>query len=461
MRIAVFCCALALAACTVERQPPADTTHADTTHHDTTRADSTIPRDSSAPPPDAALRLWPGARRRAPHWPHASFVYTDFRYSYYDTASRPILARRYDAVMSGSGAAWHRLDSAIVHIPYRLLWSIFQPGQRDAAYDSLAAWYRRHPAYGLEHAFLHDTGTAGDSAHRRVWVDDSKNRRWLTNPADPGFRAYQTDQLGALLARGEQGVFFDEFGRGTMARAFRSLELDTLAYQRAIVSLLATLHATYPEARIVVNTAAYTTPFDLACATAAGGAQLEQMDYPFSANQPYVWRWIDTLLAAGVRYVEYVSALSWTDRLPATMSAGSEVSPRARQKMAEYVSFLLIQDTARRVVWNHDNAWTEDPASHWLRAFEADLGRPIGARSKRESGRDPVGQSYTVWQRDYERALVLLRTVNGWDPPRYDDSTAVPITLGRPYRRLRSDGVLAPPDTVVHLRAGEGAILIP
>jgi hypothetical protein len=413
----------------------------------------------TAPAADPLLTsLWAPPADTSPHVRHATFAYTDFRYSYYDTTSRALLATRYDHVMSGSGDAWRALNPTIRHTTYRLLWSIIQPGQSDGAYDRLVAWYAHHPELRLEDAFLHDS--AADSAHRKV-VTIWSTRRWLLNPADSGLRVYHLQELAAILASGDAGVFYDEFGRGVMAKAFTSLELDTLAYQRATVEKLAGERAVFPEAEITINTAAYTTPFDSACIVAAGSAHLETTDDPLSASQNHFWTWIDHLLAAGAQSLEFVATRQWIDPLPSTLTAGNDVSPRARERMGAYASYLIIRDSARVVSWNQDNSWRDDPAPHWLRAYDADLGRPLGPRARLTSGQDPLGQSYTVWQRRYERALVLVRTIDGWAAQTYGDSTAVVVPLPAPYRLLRSDGTLAAPSSTIALRVGEGAILIP
>ncbi|MBX6330722.1 MAG: hypothetical protein IRY91_02620 [Gemmatimonadaceae bacterium] len=417
------------------------------------------PADTSPKSVEAAL--WTGHSAISPHFQHATFAYTDFYYSYYSRATMPLLAKRYDYIMSGSGSRWRALDATISHIPYRLLWTVPLPGQKSNEFATMEAWYAAHPQFDIEDAFLHEVGTSRDPAHRMTTVIWG-TKRWMLNPADSGLRLYHRDDLGRILESGDAGVFYDELGRGVMAKAFRSLELDSLAYQRATVAKLAAEREAYPHAIIKVNTAAYMTPFDSAVIVAAGAAHLETLNDALSANITYAWRWIDNLFAAGVWSIEFVSLRAWTDKLPASLTPGNEDTRIHRVRMGDYASYLMVRPSApRKLQWNQDNSWSEDPGAHWLKAYEANLGEPMAARSVLTSGTDPLGQKYTVWQRPYTRATVLLRTVVGWDKPNYGDESAITVTLPRPMRRLTSSGALASPSTTITLRAGEGAILLP
>jgi hypothetical protein len=419
-----------------------------------------LPPDTASPS-DIEAALWTGHSAISPHFPHATFAYTDFYYSYHPQKTLPTLARRYDLVMSGPGDQWKRLDSTVTLTRYRLFWTVLQPDKTTNEYTTLTAWYARHPQFKLEDAFLHKPGTTPTPANRltkHIW----DSNRWLYNPADSGLRMYEREAVGRVIEAGNNGVFYDEFGRGSMAGAFKSLELDSLQYQRATVEKLAGLRATFPKALIKVNTGAYTTPFDSAVIVAAGGVQLETLNDPLTANLNYTWKWIDHLLAANVKHIELVSLRAWTDKLPNTLTAGNEDSPIHRVRMGDYASYLLVRPTDPRILsWNQDNTWREDPATHWLKAFEANIGQPAALRSPLASGKDSLGQAYTVWQRPYTRALVLLRAVNGWDKQDYGDRSAIAVTLPKAMRRLNGNGSLAEPSKQVTLRAGEGAILIP
>lgn len=254
-------------------------------------------------------------------------------------------------------------------------------------------------------------------------------------------------------------MFYDVFGRGGVAKAFKSAEGDSAWYQsRLIAALKAEREVTGAE--IVINLGSYDTPFDSLCAIAAGGAHLELTNNPLGHNlaaQLNYWRWIDHLVAAGVQRIEFVSNLAWTDRVPSP--AGNDVAPIGREKMAEYASYLMAKDPGSVVAFAPDNYWNQSPAEHWLPAWDTDIGRPLGQRAQVASGTDPVGQGYAIWRRAYTHAVILMRTTSKTST-NYGDATSVSIPIGAIGRLLRSDGTTAPPDSTVHLRAGEGVVVL-
>ncbi len=76
-----------------------------------------------------------------------------------------------------------------------------------------------------------------------------------------------------------------------------------------------------------------------------------------------------------------------------------------------------------------------------------------------------TGTFNEVLARNYERALVLVRPLSTvyYSPDQFSDTYRRDIPLVRPYKKLKADGTLAPgnPMTIVSLRYGEAAILIP
>jgi hypothetical protein len=68
----------------------------------------------------------------------------------------------------------------------------------------------------------------------------------------------------------------------------------------------------------------------------------------------------------------------------------------------------------------------------------------------------------TVFAREYENALVLLRPIDTASQAidNYGDATGTTLALNAPYRLLASDGTLGPASTSVTLRNYEGAVLI-
>lgn len=96
----------------------------------------------------------------------------------------------------------------------------------------------------------------------------------------------------------------------------------------------------------------------------------------------------------------------------------------------------------------------------WCKAREADIGTPVDALySVWKTGTDAAGQEFTIYKREYTKALVLSRPKKGWtyndyktQSPKYD--------LGGTYRLLHSDGTLGPEITSIGLAMGEAVTLV-
>jgi hypothetical protein len=93
-----------------------------------------------------------------------------------------------------------------------------------------------------------------------------------------------------------------------------------------------------------------------------------------------------------------------------------------------------------------------------------DVGKPRGTWSVFAQGKDPERTylDYKVYQRGYDRALVLykpLSYLNGRTGTT-SDATATVHRLNGNFRELRADGTLGPVVNYVRLRNGEGAILV-
>lgn len=410
------------------------------------------------------------------HRPPLVIAWTDFLHP--DTATLRVLAGRVDRLLNGDPVLWRADNPNVEQYNYRLFYSVLITGADSMSVSGIGvldAWLIAH-GYPIESAFLHMKDSTATKAHRLTWFLPNSNGDSSTalNMADAGVRAWQLSIVNDLKARGYAGVFYDIFGRGIMARLFSSAEGDSLWYRAVLTDALRAERAA-SGMRIIINTASYNTPFDSLCIVAAGGAHLERTNYPLGQNnaaQLNYWRWVDHLVAAGVERIEFVSNLAWFDKVPAAV--GNDVTPMGREKMAEYAGYLMVKDTGTIVAFAMDNYWRNKPdtmtqaawdtsivnaKNHWLAAWDTVLGRPLGARVQMASGVDPIGQSYSVWRREYERAVVVMRTT-GKTPTEYGDTTEVPVSLGVALRVLRSDGTLVAPDSTVRLRAGEGVVLM-
>ena len=409
--------------------------------------------------------------RRAPRLSHISIFYTDFYSSWASARDRDaaiaFLAPRLGGVMSGSPVRWKSANPQLRHFPYALQYEVVQPGQGTSApalttsyIPDMQAWYAAHRQFDFESAFLHRGGH--DSTHRVAFRNESN--RWLINPGDAGSRAYQADRL-KRVAEGEAGVFLDEFG-GPMYGAIKATDEFATAedYLASEAQLISQAHAAIAPRILLINIAEYWRPTDSAIVVAGGGAQLERTNYPLTDRLEGRWKQIDNLQAAGV-YTEFVGLLSYTEwaRVPIShqsFNAGNYESVTDRGQMAQLASYyMVVPADPQRLSFDQQNYWNVRPDSVWATAVEKDVGHPIEARHVIASGKDPVGQSYRVYARQFENAYVLIRPAVDWRPTLYGDQTGVSIPLEKPMRLLHRDGSLGPPVTTIMLRNVEAAVL--
>jgi hypothetical protein len=324
-------------------------------------------------------------------------------------------------------------------------------------------WYAAHPQYRMEDAFLHTSSNKSLATRVKVMIWDSD--RYLINPADPGARAYTVDRY-LRVVKNEEGVFIDEASTGdVMKRAKLGVELDAAQYQAAYTSLLAEMKKAFGSKVIMLNTAEYMGDFDRANAAAAGALHLELFNNPMYGGMPTRWKWVEDLLAMGVK-VDLVSPYSakWMDDHPSQFPKGNYPTSGQRLNMWVLASYYMVVGPTPDGLFFHPLGpnWDTRFADYWFKGVEANIGHPTGARSVRVKGTDPTGKGYTVYQRDFDRALVLMRPQQGWDNQSYGDATAVEVTLpsGESWLPLVADGTLGAAVTKVKLRNAESLILV-
>ena len=413
-----------------------------------------------------------GGAARSPHYSHISVFYTDFYTSYASAKDRDaaisFLGPRVDAIMSGPKGAWTSVNPSIRYFPYALQYEVVQAevGSSDTHLTTsftadMRQWYAMHPKYDFESAFLHRGGH--DSTHRVAFKNESY--RWLINPGDAGSRAYQADRL-RRIAEGHDGVFLDEFGGPMYGATKPTDEFATgAAYLASEAEMIAFVHAAIAPRILLINIAEYWTPTDSAIVVAGGGAQLERTNYPLGDGAEMRWTEIDHLLASGV-YTDFVTPLSYTEwgnvtKNRPSFTGGMYYSPTDRGQMAQLASYYMaVGADAQRLSFDQQNFWNIRPDLAWAAAVEVDVGHPLQARHVIAKGTDPKGQSYRVYAREFEHALVLMRPAVDWRPMVYGDETAVEIPLPKPMRLLHRDGTLGAPMTSVKLRNVDAAILL-
>ncbi len=418
-------------------------------------------------PPPAAGSLYSGYSATSPHWPHIRTMMTDFYYGW-TSAERTWAGRHYDYSMSGSGSEWRTVNTSVGHIPYALVWTTIIPGpsQRDNVqtvyYHDMVAWYAAHPSYSLESAFLHAAGGARDSASRIV-ITIWGSGRWVVNPADGGARSYQVDRFQRFTS-GENGAFVDECA-GILNYFPASLEFPNKTdFQAPQTATFAAIKQGLGGKMLMLNTAEYTTAFDRANALAAGAVHLEGMNNAFHSGIPQIWQWVEGLANQNV-LVDFVTLYTSTyaNSIPTSFPHGNSATGAGRMKMWELASYYMVVPTdPSSVTLQLENSWSLPYSSLWLRAQEANVGHPLGARVQASRGTDPLGQTYAVYTRDMDRALVVMRINQGWGAHSYVDGTAVTIPLPSTdqWLPLNADGTLGLPVTSITLRNVEAAILV-
>lgn len=425
---------------------------------------------SESTTPVTSGSLFSGYSPTSSHYQHIRTMMTDFYYAW-TSAERDWAGKHYDAAMSGARDAWKAVDPSGVQIPYSLEWSTVVPGQQgdnllNVYYSDMKSWYASHTQYRLEDAFLHVAGAARRDSASRVVVKIWDTNRWLMNPADPGNRAYQVDRYRRGTANTE-GAFIDEAGSGGITPFIKNVAEfpNPVDYQAPFTSLLAEIRQGIGNKILMLNASEYHADWDLANIRAAGAVQLENFNNPMYSGMPSRWGWVDQLLADGVT-VDLVPVYSseWVTRHSSLYPAGGIYATSAqRLKMWELSSYYMsVGATPDRFYLTLENTWDAPYSSLWLKAQEANIGHPRAPRSVFATGTDPVGKSYTVYGRDFDRALVLVRGQTGWSTQSYGSETAARVTLpsGEQWLPLHADGTLGAPVTSVSLRNSEAMILI-
>lgn len=440
----------------------------------TVTPNSTAPPSSPPPPPPPPVTpppslasLYDDYSAVSPHWRHITTMMTDFYYGW--TPSEHVWAgAHYDLAMSGDGTAWHAANPTVRQLPYALEWATEIDGNASGTatqfYLDMKQWYAAHPQYNIEAGFLHVPNAPADSAHRLV-IFRWGTHKWPINPADPGMRAYQIDRL-TRLASGHDGVFLDVESSGDfMPQIANSQEYAVSAsYQTAHTSLLAAIKQAFGSKMLMLNTSQYTTPLDLADAEAAGAVHLEKMNMPLTSNMYARWQWCETLLSHGV-FVDFVSTLSSGEEASysSTVPPGNSLTTTQRLKLWELASYyMVVPTTPNQMAVQLENMWNLPYSQIWTRAQEADIGHPTGSRTIVTRGTDPVGQGYTLYSRDFDRALILVRHQSGYGTQVYTDASAVtfPLPAGETWLPLHADGTVGSAVTSIKLRNAEAAILI-
>ncbi len=440
----------------------------------------------STPPVVASLFATP--RPESPHFDFIRRTFTDFCYCW-DGAlgqiARQWAASRYDLVMSGSAPAWLALNANLTQLRYALMQTSFSEeadkyGKTDAnsltgkwQYDA-RRWFSEHPKYDYERMWLHRadsaSSTPADSAHRlrkMIW----NNWRYAINPMDPGARAYTVDRLLRIADEFPEshGLFLDEMDRhalGWSAQSREGIGVDSATWENAIVTLVSQIRDSIAPRMLQTNAAEYSTgPFDQRVGEAAGSMHLELMN---SAQLPLPDRWdfVDSLLAHGT-YVDFVGREMWSDYQSATWQrkypGGFYGSAAERLRVVQLASYYMVvgQDPQKLGLQSENVRTPYRPDSTSQRIYELDVGHPTEARRVVLDTRDSLNQRVKVYQRRFDRAVVMIRPMTYWSDTLWTGNSAVPVPLpaGGPWSYVTAGGNLVPIDSLA-LKESDAVILV-
>lgn len=433
------------------------------------------------PPPGERPGLYEGFDpSAAPHYRHLRTQISDYRITYLTNASArgteyTWTAQHFDRIIldwadSRSPAEYKRITPTVELYRYVLTWSVPHPDgsghPTTGYYTHMQEWYRRHPQYQIENAFLHDPArcSANNKTQAcRIVIRMWQSNRWVMNPADAGLRAYNRDRLREVSSDVD-GLFIDEHSTGDFTLYLQPhpiLEYPSWSvFEADIVRMLRTIRTDISPKKLMVNGYNYVRDWDFEMSVATGGTHMESMNNPVFPEMESRWSHVERLLAAG----STVNMARWDYPMPSSFNAGNSASPEARRRLWELASHYLVAPVQPGLLYFNSigDDWSKPYSANWDRAIEANIGAPLGARRVIAEGQDPAGQPYRVWSRDYERALVIVRAVTEWGYERYGDDTAIEIRVpaGERFRPLLMDGSVSGAVDRIRLRAAEGAILI-
>ena len=452
-----------------EGTPSPDSSATDTPAPDSTITDSSGTETPVPAPGENELgSLSSGYSTTSPHWSHIRTLATDFYYQW-TPDERTWAGQHFDAALSGNTDAWLAANPTVTQLPYTLFWTLLTPGNdskpylSSTYYDDMKQWYASHSEYRLEDAFLHSSTSKSEGTRLTAHIWDSD--RWMINPSDPGARAYTIDRYRRLV-QGTSGVFIDEASSGDILPRVRgAVEFEESRYEADYTSLLAAIKREIGSKKIMLNTAEYTRDFDRANAAAAGAVHLELFNNPLKTQMTERWRWVEELRSLGVDVdMESPYPASWADEHSYEYPKGNYATSGQRLRMWELASYYMVVGQSPDGLYLHLKApdWQTPLSDYWLPAIEANIGHPVNARSEKAQGTDPTGQAYTIYQREFDRALVLIRPQRGWGAQNYTDATAVEVALpsGEIWLPLHADGTLGASVTRVKLRNSESLILV-
>lgn len=306
-------------------------------------------------------------------------------------------------------------------------------------------------APGKEARFLYES---------RLWTESYGQMRPATNPSSAAFRAWGVDYHVRYLAKHPlaSGLFMDNANGKPLVKAGEVLEsLDD--YGADCGRLLADIWRAIAPRWVLANTGGASLAGD--AVVKHSPAYFEEFGIrPLSHN----WAFFEDLAALTSRRESLgtPAPLAVLDSHPQRGTIND-----ARMQLSVLAYYYLLADPDSTFLVFHGGfepagSWTR----HWSPAVTYNIGKPAGKWSQRATGPDPSNKdlSYRLYQREYEKALVLYKPLShvrgNRAPVSVGDDTATKHDLGGAYRLLLAGGTLGEPLRTITLRNGEGAILI-
>jgi hypothetical protein len=325
------------------------------------------------------------------------------------------------------------------------------------AFDNLADRNRDGYLSDTEYARRRPGFDARFAYESRLFYPAYGQMRFATNPANGGFRNWAVDFHRRFLDqhRGADGLFLDNsFGRLQDAPPLK----ESLAkYADDYASLVGSIESGIGSRWVLANTAG------------SGASADPLMRYGISyveefALRPLAHNWQQFQDAAEQLARRFAlmgpNGYAILDTYPA---GGSPTDPRTQ--IASLAYYYLLADPNRTfVMFNGGHEPSTTWSRHWTDAVKFDVGRPRGTWGVFHQGRDPERPylDYKIYQRQYERALVLYKPLSYLTGRTGStaNATATAHKLPGNFRELRANGTLGPVVNYVRLRNGEGAIFV-
>jgi len=335
-------------------------------------------------------------------------------------------------------------------------------------------------------------GTAATRADARARCNPWDHEAYVYNPADPGLRAFMRARSLRYMQQGTPGEGYAPDGLMVDTINPRTDAVDLLQepisggrvvefgnrgihdaaaiswWNQNVAGLIAEANEgmghDHPvgDHILLPNIAEYTfTTAAPSYYSAADGAFTELWINETLPREPQAWDMAANIAALG-KYLVYAQA---TYGAPSGItSPGNYPSVMDRHQMYHLASYWMAKQGGSTYLHQKPPPsgdalfWT--PLSRWwIKAREYDIGTPTGSYQVWQQGTDTAGQQYTIYRRNYTRAVILSRPRPGWT---YNDYTtrSQAYNLGSEFRLLKPDGTLGSAITGIGLAMGEAAVLI-